>query len=125
VFAEFSTSRNGTKTLVRDFLNPYDTFHSGPEDSGQQHEEEDEAYSVSSGTEVSWAPACIVGGGGVNTGFAVQWTYQPVSSTSACLAGLVSGSSERGGYIDICSPLDSTRYYGRWTPPGSRWSKMR
>jgi hypothetical protein len=43
VFAAFSTSRNATKTLVRDFLNPYATFHSGPEDSGQQHEEEDEA----------------------------------------------------------------------------------
>jgi len=41
VFAEFSTSRNATKTLVRDFLNPYATFHSGPEDSGQQHEEEE------------------------------------------------------------------------------------
>ena len=41
VFAEFSTSRNATKTLVRDFLNPYATFHSGPEDSGQQHKEEE------------------------------------------------------------------------------------
>ena len=42
VSMEISPSQNPSKTLVRDFLNPYDTFHSGPEDSGQQHEEDPE-----------------------------------------------------------------------------------
>ena len=36
VFVEFSTSQNPSKTLICDFLNPYNASVSGP-DSGQQH----------------------------------------------------------------------------------------
>ena len=39
VSVEFSTSQNPSKTLVRDFLNPYNASVSGP-DSGQQHQKD-------------------------------------------------------------------------------------